>query len=53
MDTDFSQMICRSRGDETQIKEEKLETPHVVSYNQTPVEPAHRLVTPTAIRLDE
>ena len=47
-------MIRRSRGDETQIKEEKLETPHVVSYElKAPVEPTHRLVTPTAIRLDE
>ena len=32
MNTDFSRMNCRSRGNETQIKGEKLETPHVVSY---------------------
>jgi hypothetical protein len=52
---DFHRFNCRSRGDETQIEEEKLETPHVVSYKSKAAlgEPVLRLVTPTAIGLDE
>ena len=69
MDTDFSKMIGRSRGDETEIRrssrreEAHFETGELVraslrrllrhKIQAAPVEPAHRLVTPAAIRLDE